>query len=739
MKKILLTFLLFVISYYLPAQQLSGVISGEGVGTLPGAYLSVVGTQKHVHTDSRGHFTFPEATLGDTLVITYLGFAEVRAVVSDLNEKMSLTLVTGAVDLGQVTVRDSEAGTSVISNIDLVINPVQSSQELLRRVPGLFIGQHAGGGKAEQIFLRGFDIDHGTDIAISVDGLPVNMVSHAHGQGYADLHFLIPESVQRIDFAKGPYAADRGNFATAGYVAFQTKNRLAENIVTVEGGQFGYGRFLTGLNLLETAKSNAYFMTEYTRNDGPFDSPQNFRRLNALGKFTSELASGDRISLTASHFTSDWDASGQIPLRAVASGRISRFGAIDDTEGGTTSRSNLLLKYTKDIDRATFLTATAGYSRYEFELFSNFTFFLEDPDFGDQIRQREVRDLFVTSLELQHRNFSIGDAADFRVGVNLRSDRTKDSHLANTVNRREVQNYLQRGDVTEDNFSAYADARIELGAFTFNPGLRYDLFTFDYVDALSQTFVRATDAAARFSPKFNVYYDAGPRTQIFVKTGVGFHSNDTRVVTDRVLGRSALPKALGADAGAVFKPFERLYVETALWYLHLDQEFVYVGDAGVVEPSGRTRRYGFDLSARYQLTDWLYGDVDATHTIARSTDSPEGGNRIPLAPTTTLAGGLSAAHNDWRGCLRGRYLANRPANEDNSIIAKGYVVIDATLTKSWRNFSFSLTAENVLDTEWNEAQFATESRLAGETTSVEEIHFTPGLPFWVKGGVTYTF
>ena len=724
---------------YSHGQTVPGHVTDEEGRDLPGAYVRLIGSEAHVHCDELGHFEFPAAAVGDTLVASYIGYAPAYTTVQSISTVLRFKLVPGGVDLGAVTVRSRQAGTSLLSMLDLAVRPVQNSQELLRRVPGLFIGQHAGGGKAEQIFLRGFDIDHGTDVNISVDGLPVNMVSHAHGQGYADLHFLIPESVEKLTFGKGPYAADQGNFATAGYVNFRTKDQLDDNLLSVEGGQFGYGRLVTGLNLINEDRHSAYLLTEFTRADGPFDSPQNFRRFNGLAKYTTTLPGGDKLAFSASHFTSEWDASGQIPERAVRAGQIGRFGAIDDTEGGSTSRSNLSIAYTKPLGGSTYLKATTGYSHYNFELFSNFTFFLEDPEFGDQIRQREARQLLVNDVAVHHQTNLRGLTTELRGGIGLRSDWTDGSELANTIERRTVQNYLQLGDISETNLYGYAEARLEAGPFTFVPAMRYDHFTFEYLDELAPRFSRLSGAAGTLSPKLSLYYDWSDRTQLYLKTGTGFHANDSRVILAGDVASDALPSATGVDLGLIAKPVRRLYAEAALWYLALEQEFVYVGDAGIVEPSGRSRRFGVDLSLRYQVSPYIYADLDATHAIARAIDELEGKDRIPLAPNTTMAGGLSLDHPKWKGSLRVRYLADRPGNVDNSIVADGYTVLDGNITRSWSRLDLGLIVENLLDTAWNEAQFATESKLMGEGAAVEEIHFTPGVPLSGRAKLIWRF
>lgn len=722
----------------LDAQDLRGRISSQKGEPLIGAYISVKSADTHSHTDEYGDFLLRSTSIGDTLLISHLGYDPLRVVVDDLDKKLMISLEESYYNLGQVTVKNSSREINIVSAIDVEIDPVQSSQEILRKIPGLFIGQHAGGGKAEQIFLRGFDIDHGTDIAISVDGMPVNMVSHAHGQGYADLHFVIPETIDKIDFGKGPYFAEQGNFNTAGYVQFKTKDRLDASQVGLQVGRFNSYRALGMFNLIDTTNRQAYIAAEYISTDGPFESSQNFYRNNFMGKYSAQLDNGLRFSLMASHFSSEWDASGQVPQRAIDDGSITRFGAIDDTEGGNTSRTNISLELSKVIDDNTFLKSNFYYSLYDFELFSNFTFFLEDPVNGDQIRQFEDRQLFGFESSWNKVAYLGAASALFRVGTGLRADRVKDDQLARTKNRREVLEYLQLGDVDEKNLYLFADAEIDAGNFVFRPGLRYDYLSFNYVDGLDSLYNNQSQGKGLLAPKFSVVYNAGNNLQLFFKTGVGFHSNDTRVVLEQD-NRAILPAAYGADIGSVFKPGKRVFANVALWYLQLEQEFVYVGDAGIVEPSGRTRRYGVDLGLRYQLKDWLFANLDANYAYGRSLDEAEGEDRIPLAPVYTAAGGLNAISGRFKGGLQFRYLADRPATEDNRIVAEGYTIVDLNASYDFKPFTIGFDIENLFDVDWKETQFATESRLRNELTSVEEIHFTPGAPFFLRGTLRYSF
>jgi TonB-dependent Receptor Plug Domain/CarboxypepD_reg-like domain len=737
------------------SQNISGFVMDETKKPIEGAYILNLKTKSHAHSNETGFFNLTQTEKGDTLKIALLGFAPKKTIV--LNDgPLSILLEKSNFELNEITVNASSRNQNIISDIDVKLNPVNSSQEILRKVPGLFIGQHAGGGKAEQIFLRGFDIDHGTDINITVDGMPVNMVSHAHGQGYADLHFLIPETVGKVDFGKGSYYADKGNLNTAGYVGFSTKDKLENSSVSLEAGQFNTLRTVGLFKLLDGSNNqNAYLATEYLSSDGAFESPQNFNRLNVMGKYSVLLPNQDKITISASHFASQWDASGQIPIRAVESGLISRFGAIDNTEGGNTQRSNLNFQFTKRIDNNSFLKNTAFYSQYGFELFSNFTFFLNDSINGDQIKQKEKRQIYGFQSEY-NRTVGLGKIDfDLQIGAGLRTDFVKDIELSHTANRKNTLEQLKLGDIQETNFYGYVNTEFAFGKWSINPALRMDFFKFQYQDQLASNYQNQAISKAILSPKLNFAYNSSRNLQYYLKLGKGFHSNDTRVVVAQN-GESVLPAAYSSDLGLVWKPLPRLFVNTALWYLFLAQEFVYVGDEGVVEPSGKTRRMGVDLSVRYQLTNSLFFNGDANYTMARSIEndantvdvgnpvpnafgSGKGANFIPLAPDFTATGGLSFQKNGFTGSYKFRFFKNRPANEDNSIVAKGYFVNDANINYQFKNFNIGLVAENIFNTAWNETQFATETRLKNEQNSVEEIHFTPGVPFFLKGVVSVRF
>jgi len=739
MKKAILLIGATLCALNLLAQNFTGQVVDPTGKSLAFANIYSQNRTKHTHTDENGYFTIKDIKKGDSLIISHIGFKTITRVYPAKNKLLIIKLLRSNIQLRNVVIQKKMDALNLFSDINVQTSPVLNAQEVLLKVPGLMIGQHAGGGKAEQIFLRGFDIDHGTDVGISVENMPVNMVSHAHGQGYADMHFLIPETIEKINFGKGPYDADKGNFTTAGSVDLQLKDNLDESLLKIEGGQFNTKRILGMLNILNTKKQQAYIATEFNSTDGPFESDQNFTRSNFMARYNAKLSNSNSITVSASHFTSKWDASGQIPERAVADGSISRFGAIDDTEGGQTSRSNIWLKHTKLLRNNDYVKSNFYYSNYSFELFSNFTFFLADSINGDQIRQYEDRNLYGGQIEYGKELNLLKKNMLIKTGIAYRSDQSRDNELSHTKNRKTTLEQDQYGDVDETNLSAYANAEIEIGDFVVQPGIRFDHFNFGYQDKLNPTYDPLSNEEVIASPKLNILYNYNPQLQFYLKNGKGFHSNDSRVITSQGVQRS-LPAAYGTDIGIIWKARKNLFINLAAWQLYLQQEFVYVGDAGIVEPSGETSRRGIDFSIRYQPKPWLYISGDANYAYARSLGTPEAESYIPLAPNFTALGSVQLLHpSGWFGGLRIRHIADRAANEDYSLVAEGYTVTDGNLGYNFGNIECGLNIKNVFNIEWNETQFATESRLRNEAEAVEEIHFTPGTPFGATAYVSFKF
>jgi hypothetical protein len=746
----LLSILLAGVNQALAQQKAKGIylVNKETKAPVQDAYVHSGDLVFNASSDENGFVNLKNLPAGiDKLMITGIGFEPKTVEVATLSasDKVAIVyLATKVSRLEEVTVR-AAANNGVfktISDLDIHLRPINNSQEVLRMVPGLFIGQHAGGGKAEQIFLRGFDLDHGTDINITVDGMPVNMVSHAHGQGYADLHFVIPELIEKVNFNKGPYFADKGNFTTAGFVEFRTKDYLDNDFIKAEGGQFSTFRGIAGINLLkpksDRRNQSLYFAGEASFTKGYFESPQDFSRFNGTLKYHGSISDNSTLTTTLSGFTSKWNASGQIPDRAVESGLVDFYGAIDNTEGGKTSRYNANVELLRNLDDGSVFRNQIFYSKYAFELYSNFTFFKEDPVNGDQIRQKEDRNIFGYNGSWK-KEFFIGKIkSEAKAGIQVRYDDVNGIELTRTKNRALNTDEIMRGDVDELNTGVYWSQRFSVSkSLDITASLRADYFNNRYDDKLASIELKSNSTIV--SPKLNFNYRVNDKVQLYLYNGRGFHSNDTRVAVQQN-GKKVLPPAYGTDLGGIFKLGNKVVLQSSLWYLWLDQEFVYVGDEGVVEAGGQTRRIGFDLSARYEVMKNLFADVDVNFANPRALDVVKAESYLPLAPRFTSIGGLTyRKQTGFNGSLRYRYMADRPANEDNSTIAKGYFIADAAINYTTKKWEAGLSIQNVFDAKWKETQFDTESRLQNEPAPVSEIHFTPGTPFFARVSVAVFF
>ncbi len=744
-------FLLFQISSSVCAQrQINSlyIVNSQSKIPVADAIIQSEDLKFNVIADENGFISFGNLPAGIAkLYISRIGFESRIIDISSLTDTGNIAIIyleSKVASLKDVTVRSS-ANVGVfktISDLDIHLRPIINSQEVLRMVPGLFIGQHAGGGKAEQLFLRGFDVDHGTDINISVDGMPVNMVSHAHGQGYADLHYVIPEMIEKVNFDKGPYFAGKGNFTTAGFVEFKTKDYLENNFVKLEGGQYNTFRGITGLNLLKQQAGrrdqSLFFAGEASFTKGFFESPQDFNRFNGMLRYHGSIGKNSTLTATLTGFTSKWNASGQIPDRAVEIGLIGFYGAIDNTEGGKTSRYNANVELVHHTDNGGSLRNQFFYTRYQFELYSNFTFFREDSVNGDQIRQKEHRNLFGYNGSYD-KEFYIGKIKTAtHAGVQVRYDAVDNIELSRTKNRTITTQAIMLGDVNELNAGAYWAQKFMVSKnLDITGGVRLDYFTNKYDDHLTGSVLSSNSTI--FSPKLNFNYRVNNKVQLYCYNGKGFHSNDTRVAVQEN-GKKVVTPAYGSDVGGIFKLGNDLVLQTALWYLWLDQEFIYVGDEGVVEPGGQSKRMGLDVSARYEVIPNLFADLDLSLANPRAVNVPKAESYLPLAPRFTSVGGFTYRKQyGFNGSLRYRYMANRPANEDNTVIAKGYFVTDAAFNYTKKKYELGVTIQNILNVKWKETQFDTESRLQNEPAPVSEIHFTPGTPFFARLSFTVYF
>lgn len=717
----------------------SGTVRDSASGNpLSGAMIALMGDRRGpvATSGAGGRFSIWIPAGSARLLVARIGFAPDTVELSAADRGVAVALRAAPPRLEALVISAEPAPTAsssaLVRQLDLALRPRESSQELLRLVPGLVIAQHAGGGKAEQIFLRGFDADHGTDVAVSVDGTPVNLVSHAHGQGYADLHFLMPEVVDAIDVRKGSHAAKDGNFATAGAVEFRTQDRIETGTIEARGGSFATGRAFGAIPLGGGAdRSGGFLAAAVHYSDGPFQRPQSYRRVNVFAKWTAPVSRGAEIMASAAAFDGTWDASGQIPARAVAAG-LSRYGAIDATEGGHTSRYQIGAGLRSRGEASANWSVRAYVFRYRLDLFSNFTYLLNDPINGDGIRQVDER----TGLGVQAEYERPGR---FTAGAGVRAD------LADvSLSRQEARRFLAdvvSSQVRELNGFSWIQHTQPIGAnASLVLGARADLFRFVVDD---RTTGGSGPSGSRthvlVSPKAGVRYRLSEKTALFANASAGFHSNDARDAVAAPPGTRILPRALEAELGARHT-WSRGSVAGSVWGIDLESELVWIGDEGTTEAAGRSRRVGVDLEVRAGISRWLWADADVNVSHGRLRDEPGGANRIPLAPTVTATAGLSARDlGALSGGFRIRHISERPADETNSVRALGHTVGELFAKYRAGRIDALLTIDNLFGARWNEAQFATTSRLRGEAAPSTELHFTPGAPRNVQVGLRYRF
>ena len=622
----------------------------------------------------------------------------------------------------------SAASSSEVRDRDFALRPIGSVQDILRVTPGLVMVQHSGGGKANQYFLRGFDADHGTDIALSIDGIPINLVSHAHGQGFADTNFIIPELVERVEITKGPYFTSQGDFATAGAVNLVTRTGF-------EHSSFGFGTGVSpghgspsyrGLLIASPKwdKANAVFAVEVGRQDGPFDNPEGWDRDKLFNKISVPLTATSNLFIGESSYAGNWHGSGQIPARAVDEGIVSRFGSIDPSEGGNTARHQLFTGYKLRPNEDSELNALAYVGTYRFNLFSNFTLYLDDPNHGDEIEQVDRRTFYGGSVSYRVVQRVGNVRFDTTLGGNARSDDIHEErwHTA----QREQLSETRSNDVHETLLGAYVNEEVTPAKWLrADVGLRADLLSFAVDNRLTTSDPTnpksGVDAAHQFSPKASAVVtpvsQKDAELEIYLNYGHGFHSNDVRGVfaTPAV---TPLTRAVGEELGARTRLLQKLDFAATGWYLHLDNETVWNGDDGTTAVSPPTNRYGLEFEARYEFTPWLAADGAVTFTHSQFSTDHANGDGLALAPKQTWSGGLSARHELGPGVARAgiRFygIGDRPASDDGVLVAPGFTQVDAHLGYRHRRFDIAFDVENLLNGDYRSAQFDTVSRLRGE-------------------------
>ncbi|MGE0478340.1 MAG: TonB-dependent receptor [Nitrospirales bacterium] len=631
----------------------------------------------------------------------------------------------------------------IILNAEILLQPQGRPADLLRLAPGLITLEHSGGaGKADQFLLRGFDADHGTDLALHVDEMPINMRSHAHGQGYGDINFIIPETVEEITVKKGPYHVEYGDFATAGAANYVTRKSVPETVIQAGGGSFNTQRYL-----FMTSPFQERFRTlvagEFYYTDGPYDFVNRNTRYNGLAKLTVEPSARSELSLTFTQHYGRWNGSGQIPLREVEANRLDRFGSLDPSEGGKSVRSTGRLDYHYDFSGGgtTFARLWAQY--YYLSLFTNFTFFLNDPVNGDGIEQTDRRWLTGGDVGYRQTFRFLNHEGLVTAGLQTRFDKAR--VRLGTQHKRDSLAITQESDIFEASYSPYLKLDLQfLSWLRFVGGGRVDVFTYNVYDHCGTTCsIRpdgtASDAIA--SGKANLIFGPWAQTEFFMNVGTGFHSNDAR---DVVMNPSAttLPRAIGYELGIRSQPWAWAKFLATFWLLDLQSELVFVGDEGTTEPRGKTRRLGTELSARISPVEWLSirGDITYSNAEFRKT-----GDSVPLAPELTAFSSITT-HFPFglSGTLQMLTVGSRAATEDRSVLLEPFTIFDLILrykisvSPSHGRLEAFLSIRNLTDTDWRQAQFLYESRLTGEAAGgVSDIHFVPGTPRMFMGGLTW--
>lgn len=650
-------------------------------------------------------------------------------------EVEALTVYGRGLDLVGVARSGSEG---VVGYQDLQNRPLMRVGELVENVPGLIATQHSGTGKANQYFLRGFNLDHGTDLSASIDGAPINMRTHAHGQGYLDLNFIIPELIEKIEYRKGPYAADVGDFSTAGAIAFKTYDVLPENFLQTTLGEFGYARAL-GAGGFAVAGGEVLLGVDVNVSDGPWVLDEDLRRVSALAKYSADLGGG-RLRILASGYSADWTATDQVPLRAVESGLIPRNGYIDPDLGGKSRRWSLTANY----DSAAW-QANGYVIGTNFRLTSNFTYFLEDPVDGDEFQQRERRTVVGGSLIRNWRTDLAGAPALVRLGGEARYDDIGAIGLYRSVGG-QVTAPVRADAVQEYSLGVFVDAELHLTErLRAVVGLRGDAYGYDVKAGLPANSGDGSDAI--LSPKFALAWRAAEPLEFYANYGQSFHSNDVRGAAIRVDPASGEPapqvdllaKAEGAELGGRFSRGP-LNLSLVGFWLDLDSELVFVGDAGGTEPNSASRRFGVEFAGFWRPVEPLTLDLSAAYTHARLRGAAAGEDRIPQSVATVLsAGAVWQVTEALKTAVRVRHLGPAPLIEDGSVFSDSTTLVSLGAYYTVGRVQLGLDVYNLFDAQDADITYFYASRLPGEAAGVDDIHFHPVEPRQVRASLRLRF
>jgi outer membrane receptor protein involved in Fe transport len=630
-----------------------------------------------------------------------------------------------------------------IPDKEILLQPQGRPAQVLRLIPGFIAVEHSGGaGKADQYFLRGFDADHGTDVAFFSDGMPINLRTHAHGQGYTDLNFIIPETIEGVDVSKGAYLPEYGDFATAGAVNFRTRQVVQEGVAQATGGQFDTQRYLLMFSPTKD-KVRTLFAAEGYYTNGPFENGNRYFRTNLFGKMTTNLTGRDELSLTGTFLKSQWNGSGEIPFRGITDGTLGRFGAIDPSEGGNTLRSTARLNYHYDTTSGGQFFANAYGQYYRLDLFTNFTFFLTDPVNGDGIQQSDRRVIYGGDLGYKQQGEVLGLPTIGTVGFQTRVD---DIHVRlGTQRTRMPTGTTTDSNILEASYAPFVKVEVQPTPWVrLVGGLRAETFTFDVRNRCGTCAEQPAGqkSSGLVLPKMNLILGPWASTEFFANYGEGYHSNDARSAV--APGSSPLARAKSYEVGVRSKPWgpEGVELTATIWRVDLQSELVFVGDEGTTEIRGPSRREGVEVAARGQVWGPLHVNGSVTWTKAEFRN----GDAIPLAPEVM---GYGAVLLRWpeglTSQLQATYLGVRPLIEDRSVKSPAWINFDLSeryqlpIKLSQGRLEAFLFIQNLFNAEWEQAIFSFGSQRRNEAAPVNDIHFVPGNPRMVMGGIAWYF
>jgi hypothetical protein len=667
------------------------------------------------------------------------------------------------------------ASAGDVSQTQMAGQPLLRPAAILENIPGLIVTQHSGEGKANQYFLRAFNLDHGTDLALEVDDMPVNMPSHAHGQGYSDFNFVIPELAADLHYKKGPYYADEGDFATAGTARIGLVNEVATG-AKLGFGEDGYRRALLA-GSASLAEGTLIGAAEVYHNDGPFEVPDDYHRLNGMFRYYRGDAR-DYFTVTAMAYSGKWNSTDQVPQHAIDEGLVNRFGSLNPTDGGISSRSSLSFTRVRQTDDDQ-VQISAYVIRYQLHLWSTFTCYLKDPVNGDQMLQLDDRVVYGFKASKSWFGHLFDLPMTSVIGLQTRVDDVRDVGIFSTFER-QVIGTTQNAGLLESNGALYAESSVQWLPYLHTTlGLREDQFDFDVRDKMLHGdgscnlgsdplgCVTGNQRASIFSPKLSVVLGPWAKTRYFLNVGDGYHSNDARGITRSGQNPDQSPvtpltRATGAEIGLATQWVPNLETRLDIFQLKLKSELVFDGDAGVTSPSGATTRRGIEWGNTYHVNSWLAAQFNAALTRARfdgnapaddlgcAAASPMHpctqpiaivGRYVPNSPTNVADAALTAQRESgWFGALRARHFGESPLVEDNSAKSGGYTTVDAQLGfRQGDHWMAALDIFNIANVKWNDIEYYYVSRLKHEASPAADYEVHAGVPRTLRARFQYQF